>query len=56
MRWRERSNWGVLMAPGRTTQTSTGEPPFCSSTRADSRNVLPAAFDEQYAAWSGMPR
>ena len=27
-----------------------------SSTRADSKNVRAAAFDEQYAAWSGIPR
>ena len=33
-----------------------GIPCFACSTRAVSKNVRAAAFDEQYAAWSGMPR
>jgi hypothetical protein len=35
---------------------STPAPSFSSSTRALSKNVRSAAFVEQYAACSGMPR
>src|SRR5262249_53695023 len=45
--WRARSNWGVLIAPGRITEPSTPERSFSSSTRADSKNVRRAALPAQ---------